>query len=49
MLLFDPVVPLAGSVVLGGVDNVPAVLPVVWVRVVFRVKGIEVDLTKGTV
>ena len=46
MLLFDPVVPLAGPVVLGGVDNVPPVLPIVWVRVVFRVKGIEVDLAK---
>ena len=36
----------AGPVVLGGVDNVPPVLPIVWVRVVFRVKGIEVDLAK---
>ena len=46
MLLLDPVVPLAGSVVFGVVDHVPAIFPVVRVRVVFRVKRIEVDLAK---
>ena len=46
ILLFDPVVPFAGSVVLGVVHHVPTVLPVVWVGVVLGVKGIEVDLAK---
>ena len=46
MLSFNPVVPIAGPVVLGSVDNIPAILPVVWVRIVFRVKGIEVNFAK---
>ena len=46
MLFFDPVVPLAGLVILGVVHYVPAVLPVVRVRVVVGVERIEVDLAE---
>ena len=46
MLTFDPVVPLTGPVVFGVVDNVPAIFPIVWIRIVFRVKRIEVDLAE---
>ena len=48
MLFFNPVVPLSGPVVLGVMHHIPAVLPVVRIRVVVRVKGIEVDLAKRT-
>ena len=48
IFLFDPVVPFAGPVVFGGVHHIPAVFPIVRVRVIFRIERIEVDFAECT-